>query len=107
MEVPRCGWRELPSNTILTQDVIERLRPMIIELERKRKDVLLVTHRVVIRTLLSYFLGLSLADLVHLDIPLHMVYRLRPMPYGTALDKCNNIEFNIKMSIWKRQNRFD
>ncbi|KAJ3007626.1 hypothetical protein HKX48_009012, partial [Thoreauomyces humboldtii] len=38
-------------------DVIERLRPIIIELERMQTNVLVVTHQVVLRTLLSYFIG--------------------------------------------------
>eukprot|EP00834_Sanchytrium_tribonematis_P002779 NODE_93_length_21530_cov_0.700387.p6 type:complete len:400 gc:universal NODE_93_length_21530_cov_0.700387:2190-991(-) len=38
-------------------DVIERLRPVIIELERMQSDCLIVTHNAVMRTILSYFLG--------------------------------------------------
>ncbi len=38
-------------------DVIERLRTVIIELERMTSDCLIVTHNAVMRTILSYFLG--------------------------------------------------
>ena len=39
-------------------DVIERLRPIIVELERMSQSVLIVTHNVIMRTLLAYFTGM-------------------------------------------------
>ncbi|KAL3901066.1 MAG: hypothetical protein SGCHY_000885 [Lobulomycetales sp.] len=61
-------------------DVIERLRPLIIELERLKEDVVICTHNVVMRTLVSYFIGLPLDKMPSLDIPLHTVFQLRPTP---------------------------
>eukprot|EP00835_Amoeboradix_gromovi_P005359 NODE_496_length_7738_cov_0.394031.p1 type:complete len:411 gc:universal NODE_496_length_7738_cov_0.394031:6428-7660(+) len=49
-------------------DVIERLRSVIIELERMQSDCLIVTHNAVMRTILSYFLGLSHEDMTSLGI---------------------------------------
>lgn len=49
------------------------------------KDVIICTHNVVMRTLLTYFLGLPLSDMPTLNIPLHCLYRLEPKPYGADL----------------------
>lgn len=64
-------------------DVIERLRPTIVEIERLQSPCLIVTHRVVLRTLLAYFCGLPLTEMTRLKVPLHALYQLRPRPYGT------------------------
>ncbi|KAI8914146.1 6-phosphofructo-2-kinase-domain-containing protein [Gorgonomyces haynaldii] len=66
-------------------DVIERLRPVIIELERMQSGVLVVTHQVVMRTLLAYFLGVPLQEMPTLSVPLHTLYCLKPKPYGADL----------------------
>ncbi|AMD21516.1 HFL340Wp [Eremothecium sinecaudum] len=63
-------------------DVINRLRPVITEVERITDNVLIITHRVVARVLLGYFLNLSRDIIANLDIPLHSVYCLEPKPYG-------------------------
>ncbi|KAJ3045482.1 hypothetical protein HDV00_009135 [Rhizophlyctis rosea] len=68
-------------------DVIERLRPIIIELERMETSVLIVTHQVVMRTLLAYFLGVPLDEMTTLSVPLHCLYCLKPKPYGADLIK--------------------
>lgn len=63
-------------------DVINRLRPVITELERIEDNVLIITHRVVARALLGYFMNLSMGIIANLDVPLHCVYCLEPKPYG-------------------------
>lgn len=63
-------------------DVINRLRPLIVELERLEDHVLLITHKVVARVLLSYFMNLDTEYITELDVPLHSVYVLEPKPYG-------------------------
>lgn len=68
-------------------DVIDRLRPGIIELERLETSVLIVTHNVVMRTLLAYFTGIDLQEMPSLNIPLHTLYCLKPKPYGAELLK--------------------
>ncbi|KAJ2998684.1 hypothetical protein HDV02_004215 [Globomyces sp. JEL0801] len=77
-------------------DVIERLRPVIVELERMRKDVLVVTHQVVMRTLLAYFTGCPLQDVPKVDVPLHTLYKLEPKPYGADLKRCITIFIHIR-----------
>lgn len=63
-------------------DVINRIRPIINEVERTTDHVLLITHRVVARVLLGYFMNLNRDAITNLDIPLHCVYLLEPKPYG-------------------------
>ena len=60
-------------------DVINRLKAVIVEIERMTDHVLIVTHRSVSRVLLAYFLGLKREDLTDLDIPLGVVYCLEPV----------------------------
>ncbi|EFE44144.1 hypothetical protein TRV_01104 [Trichophyton verrucosum HKI 0517] len=63
-------------------DVVNRLRAVIVEVERMTDHVLLVGPRSVARTLLAYFLGLKREDLTDLAVPLGMIYSLEPKPYG-------------------------
>ncbi|KAL4911989.1 6-phosphofructo-2-kinase-domain-containing protein [Aspergillus aurantiobrunneus] len=63
-------------------DIINRLRAVIIEMERMTDHVLLVTHRSVARVLLAYFRGLKRDEVADLDVPLGMLYMLEPKPYG-------------------------
>ncbi|KAK4698012.1 hypothetical protein P7C71_g144, partial [Lecanoromycetidae sp. Uapishka_2] len=63
-------------------DIINRLRPVIVEVERMTDHVLLVGHRSVARVLLAYFMGLKREDVADLDVPLGMLYMLEPKPYG-------------------------
>jgi 6-phosphofructo-2-kinase len=63
-------------------DVINRIRPVIVELERMTDHCLLITHRSVARVLLAYFQGLKREDVADLDCPLGMLYQMEPKPYG-------------------------
>ena len=63
-------------------DIINRLRPVIVELERMTDHVLLVGHRSVARVLLAYFRGLKREEVADLDVPLGILYCLEPKPYG-------------------------
>lgn len=64
-------------------DVLVRLRPLINELERTTDNLLIISHRVVLRVLLAYFLNLDKLAIVQLDVPLHTLYCLELKPYGT------------------------
>uniref|UniRef100_A0A4W3GV40 6-phosphofructo-2-kinase/fructose-2,6-bisphosphatase 2 n=1 Tax=Callorhinchus milii TaxID=7868 RepID=A0A4W3GV40_CALMI len=61
------------------QDLVQRLEPAIMELERQG-NVLVVTHQAVMRCLLAYFLDKK-ADLPYLNCPLHTVVKLTPVAY--------------------------
>ena len=66
-------------------DVINRLRPILIELERQRKSVLLVTHLAVQRCLYSYFTGTDAEAIPYLPLPAGAVLELTPTPHGTQV----------------------
>ncbi|CCF60215.1 hypothetical protein KAFR_0J01490 [Kazachstania africana CBS 2517] len=76
-------------------DVINRLRPVITELERIDDSVLIVTHRVVARALLGYYMNLNVDVISNLDVPLHCVYCLETKPYG------------ITWSLWEYDEKTD
>ncbi|SCV69159.1 BQ2448_2179 [Microbotryum intermedium] len=63
------------------RDVVIRLEPVIIELERQ-KNILVVCHQAVLRCLYAYFHNLSQEELPYLKIPLHTVIKLTPKAYG-------------------------
>jgi 6-phosphofructo-2-kinase/fructose-2,6-biphosphatase 2 len=73
-------------------DVIQRLEPVIYELERATCPVLVVGHRAVLRCLYAYFVDLPAEDVAHLKIPLHTVIKLIPNAYGTDV---KTLEFGI------------
>lgn len=62
-------------------DVSNRLRTVITEVERLEDSILFITHHVVARILLGYFMNLQLEVVTNLDIPLHTVYCLEPQPH--------------------------
>jgi broad specificity phosphatase PhoE/predicted kinase len=64
------------------QDIILRLDPVIIELERTRKPVLVIAHNAVLRALYAYFQGVPRERCPYLPIPLHTVIELTPHAYG-------------------------
>ncbi len=66
-------------------DVIHRLHPIIVEIERATHHILLIGHRVTTRILLSYFLNLNREQICDMDVPLERIYCLEPRSYGTDL----------------------
>ncbi|KAG0347780.1 hypothetical protein BG004_006952, partial [Podila humilis] len=68
-------------------DVIQRLNPLIIELERMSSDMVIVTHRVVLRILLGYMLDIDRAKMPEMDVPLHTLYCVEPKPHGTVVTR--------------------
>lgn len=60
-------------------DIINRLRAVIVEVERMTDHVLLVGHRSVARVLLAYFKGLKREEVSDLDVPLGILYMLEPV----------------------------
>ncbi|AOA62344.1 6-phosphofructo-2-kinase 1 [Komagataella phaffii CBS 7435] len=92
-------------------DVINRLRPLIVELERLPEHVLVITHRVIVRILLGYFMNLDRNLLTDLEILHGYVYCIEPKPYGLDLkiwqyDEADN-EFNEvdKLEFMKRRRK--
>ncbi|KAG9299916.1 hypothetical protein G9A89_009644 [Geosiphon pyriformis] len=68
-------------------DVIHRINPLLVEIERMTDNILIVTHQVVLRILLAYFLDVEKEKVPNIEVPLHSLYCLQPKPYGTELIK--------------------
>uniref|UniRef100_A0A8D2ZH88 6-phosphofructo-2-kinase/fructose-2,6-biphosphatase 4b n=1 Tax=Scophthalmus maximus TaxID=52904 RepID=A0A8D2ZH88_SCOMX len=67
------------------EDLVQRLEPVIMELERQ-ENVLVICHQAVMRCLLAYFLDKSADELPYLKCPLHTVLKLTPMAYGCKVE---------------------
>lgn len=64
-------------------DVIQRIRPIIVELERQRRSVLVVCHLAVQRCLYGYFMGCgAMSEIPYISLPKHAVIELTPGPFG-------------------------
>jgi len=64
------------------QNVIQRLEPVIFELERERSPVLIIGHQAVIRALYAYVMDRPPHECPFVSIPLHTVLELEPTAYG-------------------------
>uniref|UniRef100_A0A8C5HLR3 6-phosphofructo-2-kinase domain-containing protein n=1 Tax=Gouania willdenowi TaxID=441366 RepID=A0A8C5HLR3_GOUWI len=67
------------------EDLVQRLEPVIMELERQ-ENVLVICHQAVMRCLLAYFLDKSASELPYLKCPLHTVLKLTPVAYGCRVE---------------------
>uniref|UniRef100_A0A3B4Z7M2 6-phosphofructo-2-kinase/fructose-2,6-biphosphatase 1 n=1 Tax=Stegastes partitus TaxID=144197 RepID=A0A3B4Z7M2_9TELE len=67
------------------EDLVHRLEPVIMELERQ-ENVLVVCHQAVMRCLLAYFLDKPADELPYLRCPLHTVLKLTPIAYGCKVE---------------------
>ncbi|KAJ2751958.1 6-phosphofructo-2-kinase, partial [Coemansia nantahalensis] len=76
-------------------DVVLRLQQVIVELERIRHSVLLVTHRAMARTLLSYLMDIPTTHMPDMELPLGYVYACEPRPFGNFL------------RVWRYSHRLD
>ena len=63
-------------------DVIQRLEPVIVELEGLRSPVLIVGHQAVLRALYGYLMGKPQEECPYLSVPLHTVIQLTPTESG-------------------------
>ena len=64
------------------RDVIRRLEPVIVEIERERSPILVIAHQAVLRALYAYLMDRPPKDCPHLPMPLHTVLKLTPTTYG-------------------------
>ncbi|KAK7289843.1 hypothetical protein RIF29_03813 [Crotalaria pallida] len=58
-------------------DVIQRLEPVIIELERQRAPVVVISHQAVLRALYAYFADRPLHEIPHIEVPLHTIIEIQ------------------------------
>ncbi|KAH9522205.1 6-phosphofructo-2-kinase/fructose-2,6-bisphosphatase 2, variant 3 [Dermatophagoides farinae] len=68
------------------EDLVARLEPVIMELERQ-ENVLVVAHQAVIRCLLAYFLDKPQDEMPYINVPLHTIIKLTPLAYGCQCEE--------------------
>jgi broad specificity phosphatase PhoE len=62
-------------------DVIQRIEPIIFEIERSKEPVIVVAHQAIIRCLYAYFSKHDIVEIPYISIPLHTVIKLIPGTY--------------------------
>lgn len=67
-------------------DVINRLAPLVIELE-KQENVLIITHQAVLRCLFSYFMNISHDKIPWIPIPLHNLIKIHSRALDITIDE--------------------
>ena len=73
-------------------DVILRLEPVIVEMERT-ENLVIIGHQAVLRVLFGYLVGVRVEEIPYLRIPLHVVVRVTPTAYG-----CEVREYTSRVS---------
>lgn len=68
------------------RDVVIRLEPIIMELERS-ENILIVTHQAVLRCIYAYFMGVSQEQSPWMEVPLHCLIKLTPRAYRTEEER--------------------
>lgn len=58
-------------------DVIQRLEPVTVELERQRAPVVVIAHQAILRALYAYFADRPLEEVPHIEIPLHTIIEIQ------------------------------
>lgn len=68
-------------------DLIDRLEPIINELNNTIDPVVIISHNAIIKVLVGYYKGISKEEMPFIEIPLHTVIKIK-YDYGKY-----NIEF--------------
>lgn len=85
-------------------DLINRIKPIIYELERRKGPVLVIGHQATIRCLYGYYAGAPINTIPTLDIPLNCLIKINPQLYGIneerhLLNENNIFKINNKSVI--------
>ena len=64
------------------RDVVIRLEPIIMELERS-ENIIIVTHQAVLRCIYAYYMNVPQEKSPWMEVPLHTVIKLTPRAYST------------------------
>jgi len=67
------------------EDLVARLEPVIMELERQG-NVVLIGHQAVLRCILAYFMEKPLSELPYIHVPLHTLIKITPVAYGCEVE---------------------
>jgi len=77
-------------------DVMLRVEPLALCMERTREPVLIVCHQGILRVLYAYFMGMSREEAPHVKVPLNYVIKLQPHAYGCHEERtCLLEKFNM------------
>lgn len=68
------------------RDVVIRLEPIIMELERS-ENILIVTHQAVLRCIYAYFKNVPQEESPWMEVPLHTLIKLTPKAYSTQEER--------------------
>ena len=68
-------------------DVIQRIEPVVTELERGRESICIVGHQAVLRAVYGYFMNVPPEQIPDIEVPLHTLIELTPMPDGTMKEQ--------------------
>ena len=68
-------------------DVIARLEPMIIEMERHREPLLIIGHQGILRIIYAFYMGLSRSESPYVSIPLNTVIECKPGAFSCEVRK--------------------
>eukprot|EP00128_Syssomonas_multiformis_P009753 Colp12_sorted_trinity150504_noHs@15572 len=80
-------------------DLLERVRPVIIDVEREQSPIIIVSHLAVLRIIYGYFMDIPLRDVPYIHIPLHSVICLTQKPGGME-QKMFNLDEGVKEPVW-------
>mmetsp|Transcript_72582 Transcript_72582/g.146083 ORF Transcript_72582/g.146083 Transcript_72582/m.146083 type:complete len:119 (+) Transcript_72582:1-357(+) len=73
-------------------DVIQRLEPLVQEIERHRESLLIVGHQGVLRMIYAFYAGIAREDAPHQELKLNHVTVLTPHAYGCGCELVNLLE---------------
>lgn len=68
------------------RDVVIRLEPIIMELERQ-ENILIITHQAVLRCIYAYFMNVPQEESPWMSIPLHTLIKLEPRAFKTIVQR--------------------
>jgi broad specificity phosphatase PhoE len=66
-------------------DVIARLEPIIIEMERHTEPLLIIGHQGILRIIYAFYMGLSRAEAPYVSVPLNCVLEIGASAYGCSV----------------------
>ncbi|KAL2037190.1 hypothetical protein N7G274_010053 [Stereocaulon virgatum] len=68
------------------RDVVIRLEPIIMELERS-ENIIIVTHQAVLRCIYAYYMNVPQEQSPWMEVPLHTLIKLTPRAYSTEEER--------------------
>lgn len=74
-EKDKLRYRYLRGESYL--DIIQRLEPVIIELERQKAPVVVISHQAVLRALYAYFADKPLKEIPFIEVPFHTITEIQ------------------------------